>query len=146
MWQVASALVAKVQRMFESAWRMNKRIRVSWGGRESEGIARAHRAARSSKMAARREQIDMTLDKRANRGRERKKKYERKVKMMWQNEWYESEKGRMIYEWCREMGMERTRLTHKGMQLVSGHGNVKGYLKRFGLKQGDGDGSCKKKM
>lgn len=60
----------------------------------------------------------------------------------WQIEWDSSEKGKELYKFCNKVGVDRLPLSFKGTQLLTGHGNLKGYLKRFGLGVGDGRCDC----
>lgn len=52
----------------------------------------------------------------------------------WQNDWAISEKGRLVYAWCEEVGCGNLGLNFGGLQLASGHGDFGAYLKRFGLR------------
>ncbi|KAL1487635.1 hypothetical protein ABEB36_015679 [Hypothenemus hampei] len=63
------------------------------------------------------------------------------VLQKWQSEWDQSDKGREFYKVCKRVGCERIPLSFKGVQFCTGHGNVRGYLKRFGLA-GETTGEC----
>jgi len=52
----------------------------------------------------------------------------------WQKEWEQSEKGRRVYEVCKEVGRDRLPLIFRGAQLLTGHGNLRGYLSKLRLK------------
>lgn len=71
-----------------------------------------------------------------------KKEMEEWINKEWQEEWDKSEKGRRVYEVCKEVGRDRLPLSFKGAQLLTGHGNLGEYLARFKLVEGTGDCEC----
>lgn len=64
------------------------------------------------------------------------------VHIKWQNQWNGAVAGRLTYKLIEEIGYDIIGLSSKGIQLVTGHGNMKGYLKRFKLKETDGRCQC----
>jgi len=59
-------------------------------------------------------------------------------------EWDASEKGRRVYEMCKEVGRNRLPLTFKGAQLLTGHGNLRGYLHKYRLRAERDECECGK--
>lgn len=71
-----------------------------------------------------------------------KKQMERNITNVWQSKWNEETTGRELYEACKMEGRNRLKLTFKGTQLMTGHGNMEFYLRRFKLKDTDGNSEC----
>lgn len=60
----------------------------------------------------------------------------------WQEEWNESEKGRMFFKYFPEVDGELKELNKKGLQMVTGHGNFGEYLEIFKLKVNVSGSEC----
>lgn len=52
---------------------------------------------------------------------------------LWQEAWDSDLKGRWAYRWVPEVGREVMPLSHKAVQLITGHGNFAASLRRFNL-------------
>lgn len=60
----------------------------------------------------------------------------------WQNQWDNNNKGRPLYRFCGSVGFDLVRVTFKAVQLLTGHGNLRAYLNRFGLAGANGECEC----
>lgn len=56
----------------------------------------------------------------------------------WQRSWDADMTGRELYRSCAEVGKDLLKLSFKAVQMLTGHGNMKEHLVRFGLREGDG--------
>lgn len=74
-----------------------------------------------------------------------KKVSEEKIMNKWQQNWNQEKTGRELYKFCKLVGSDKINLSFKGMNLMTGHGNMKNYLKKFNLKEIDGNCDCSMK-
>lgn len=127
-------LVEQIRNRVGSCRMGGKTVALEWTQRESKGIIRADRVAKGARVAVDKQDFGniKLWDRKGIRRREKDWVIEN-----WQLEWDGSEKGREVYELCREVGCDRLPLSFKGSQLLTGHGNLKCYLKRFGLVRED---------
>ncbi|XP_045480888.1 uncharacterized protein LOC123685277 [Harmonia axyridis] len=60
----------------------------------------------------------------------------------WQRTWDNGSNGKELYKHCRQVGNEIIQLNFKASQLMTGHGNMESYKKRFKLKETTGKCGC----
>lgn len=122
--------------------RLNERgvgVRLIWRkkGRGNRGNIRAETVAREGRDREEREEEGTWISE-----REKKEREKQKVLEMWQGKWENEASGRTLYGLCPEVGYEPLGLSFKGAQLATGHGNLLGYLRRFRLRDVDGECEC----
>lgn len=64
------------------------------------------------------------------------------IKQEWQKEWDRGPTGRNTYEVVRVVDYKKKHFSWKAVQMVTGHGYLKQYYKRFGLRETNGICSC----
>lgn len=127
--------IVKLKKLLEEK---DGRIRVDRMNESREDIEGNKRADREARRM--RESGDVVES--INVRKRMKDKKREKMTQRWQKEWEEAENGRSTYEVTRRVGYDIIGLTHKGVQLVTGHGNMRAYLKRFNLSNTDGECDC----
>lgn len=135
MVRVSDRTVAEIQNILDKS---RGDIKITWAGTDikyGEGIKRADRAAKTA-----RNKRPTPVNEYSKK--EMKREKEEGVMQQWQRRWDTIDKGRTTYKLVREVGVDILELDRKAIQLVTGHGNMKGYLKRFKLADTDGRCEC----
>lgn len=130
-------MVDSMQRQLISAWRENKGIHVRYVPRDkSAGLKLADAAARKAREIPqeslsirrnRRTVVDMTRSW---------------VLRHWQAEWDQGRTGRSVWAIYPTVKFQNRGLSPKAIQLVTGHGYLEGYYRRFNLREGNGICAC----
>lgn len=59
---------------------------------------------------------------------------------IWQDTWVNGQKERTTYDNIKTVRHKHLKLNRKAIQILTGHGNMNAYLRRFNLQ--DTDGTC----
>lgn len=131
----------EIQNLIEKRLWHNEYTIIRWSrGKKDAYIKMAHNIA---KQALEKQHIGIRSDKyESAETHKAKKATEEEITNRWQQLWDQEKTGRELYRHCKQVGREKINLSFKGTQFMTGHGNMKSYIKRFNLQDTNGNCDC----
>lgn len=139
---VVNKLEAGIWSLIAERWARGLTTEIVWLTRNDANMKSANRLARTAAQRDGRafDEVMETYLYRCKKLR-RSDKFARLMEE-WQAVWSNEQKGRVLYEHCPEVEIQRIATSFRANQFLTGHGNLLGYLKRFNLRDTDGQCSC----
>lgn len=132
-------IIAEVQRLLRDRDSKGLSTEIAWAKRmTTEEMVKADKLAKEATEKAQVERHGQGWISKTT-ARKEKKKW---ILDKWQRHWDGCETGRNTHKHCKVVGFERLELNRKAMQMITNHGNMEAYLKRFRLKETDGMCDC----
>lgn len=133
-------IALRIQRRIIAETKNNKSIKIKWIERkQNELIKQAHKEAKKARGKA---TTDRTVMRSNIELKKAKTLLSTNIMKSWQEKWDKGSTGRTLYQHIKEVSRDQIEISFKSAQLITGHGNMGQYLKRFKLTNTNGICEC----